>query len=476
MPTQKIDFLEWTPDRPGVAANLTDAKNVVPAAIGYIPFPTAVDYSNAASEPLIGALAGRLSSATEAFAASASKLFKLDGTTLNLNDVSKSGGYASVINWDFVQYGNAIIAANNINRLQVYYVGGSTAFADLSANAPVAKYVTVVRDFVVAANTAAEAEPNKVQWSDIGDETDWVSGATSQADFQYLPDGGNITGITGGEFGLVFLERAIVRMSYIGSPLFFQFDTISRNLGCVEGSSIIQNGGITYFLGEDGFYSCDGQTITPIGNEKIDRWFYANSNPSLLFNMSAAIDPFRKLVLWNFANIFGGRYILAYNWQVNKWSYCETDVEYLAYISTSGVTLESLDVYGSIDSMTTSLDSPLFAGGKALFSGTRGNKIVTFTGAPAQALITTGDIGGDITSLVTLARPIVDNGSASVAVSSRALLNQIPTFGSYIPASNENRVSLRSSGKYHRLSLIPTGANWSNVMGIYVDINQQGTR
>ena len=54
-----------------------------------------------------------------------------------------------------------------------------------------------------------------------------------------------------------------------------------------------------------------------------------------------------------------------------------------------------LDVYGSIDDMTTSLDSSLFAGGKALFSGTRGNKIVTFTGAPAQALITTGDIGGD---------------------------------------------------------------------------------
>lgn len=476
MPTQKIDFIEWTPDRPGVAANLTDAKNVVPAAIGLIPFPTAVDYSGSASENLLGAVAGRLSTSTEVFAGGASKLFKLDGTTYALNDVSKAGGYSSIEAWEFVQYGDAIIAANNVNKLQVYYVGGSTNFADLSANAPIAKYVTVVRDFVVAANIASESEPNKVQWSDIGDETEWLSGATSQADFQYLPDGGNITGITGGEFGLVFLERAIVRMSYIGSPLFFQFDTISRNLGCVQGASIIQNGAISYFLGEDGFYSCDGQNITPIGNEKIDRWFYSNANPSLLSTMSVAIDPFRKLVLWNFANVFGGRYILAYNWQVNKWTYCESDVDYMAFISTSGVTLESLDTYGSIDAITTSLDSPLFAGGKALLSGTRGNKIVTFTGAPATAVVTTGDIGGDMTSVMTLARPIVDNGSASVAVSSRMLLNQVPTFGTYVPASSEDRVSLRSSGKYHRVSLTPTGANWSNVIGVYVDITQQGVR
>ncbi len=57
---------------------------------------------------------------------------------------------------------------------------------------------------------------------------------------ELIPDGGDITGITGGEFGIVFLEKAIVRMSYIGSPLFFQFDTISRNIGCIEGGSIAQ--------------------------------------------------------------------------------------------------------------------------------------------------------------------------------------------------------------------------------------------
>jgi hypothetical protein len=334
----------------------------------------------------------------------------------------------------------------------------------------------VVRDFVVAANLDAGTNPNKVQWSDINDETDWTSGATSQSDFQIIADGGNITGITGGEFGLVLMDRAIIRMTYIGSPFFFQFDTISKSLGCVEGNSVTKYGNITYFLGDDGFYSCDGTNIVPIGNEKIDRWFQANSNPSKLDTMSATVDPIRKIVVWNFLDNFGQRQLLIYNWQVQKWSYADTDTNYVAYAATAGVTLESLDIYGTIDSLTTSLDDALWAGGKLLFAGARADKIITFTGANSTAQLATGDIGSESTSIITLARPVVDNGSANVAVASRSLLNQGVNFGSYVTADSENRVSLRSGGKYHRLSVVPTGAQWSNAIGIDIEITGQGTR
>jgi hypothetical protein len=126
--------------------------------------------------------------------------------------------------------------------------------------------------------------------------------------------------------------------------------------------------------------------------------------------------------------------------------------------------------------LTTSLDDALWAGGKFLFAGARDTKIVTFTGANSTATLTTGDIGSEVTSLVTLARPIVDNGSGSIAVASRMLLSEVPQLGSYIPASSENRVALRSSGKYHRLSVIPTGDRWSNAIGIDIDVTPQGTR
>ena len=170
----------------------------------------------------------------------------------------------------------------------------------LAAAAPIAKYITAVRDFVVAANIGAGSYPTRVNWSDINDPTDWVAGGASQSDYQDIPDGGDITGITGGEFGIVFLEKAIVRMSYIGSPLFFQFDTISRNIGCIEGGSIAQYGGISYFLSDDGFYSCDGQNVVGIGAEKIDRYFFNNANIGDIDTISAAVDPERNLIIWNY--------------------------------------------------------------------------------------------------------------------------------------------------------------------------------
>ena len=478
MATQRIEFTEWTPDRPTTVTNLSLVKNVIPAVIGYIPFQLSVSYSNAASESLNNVFAARFSDSIGIFAGSASSLYKMDGATLNLSDVSKTAAasYSGITKWNFIQFGDTVIAANNKDKLQSYTIGTSTRFADLAAAAPIAKYVTVVRDFVVAANLDAGSNANKLQWSNINDETNWTAGAASQSDFQIIPDGGNIQGITGGEFGLILLDRAIVRMTYIGSPYFFQFDTITKGIGCLEGSTVVKYGNTTYFLGQDGFYSCDGQSITPIGNEKIDRWFFNYANPSKFSSISTAVDPFKKIVVWNFLNNFGTRSLLIYNWQVNRWSYCDTDVDIVAAITTPSMTLEGLDLYGNMDTIQTSFDDILWAGGKFLFVGSVDKKITTFTGANLDAQIITGDIGSEMTSIVTLARPIVENGSASVALASRTLLNDYVIFGSDIDASSENRVSLRGGGKYHRFSIKPKGSQWKNALALEVNVESQGVR
>ena len=476
MAIKNITFTDWTPDQPSIVENLSAAINVIPSAVGFNPFPLPVDYSQAASENLNSVFAGKFSTTTTVFAGGATKLFKFDSLDLSMDDVSKSGGYSNVDRWNFTQFGNTVIAANSINKLQAWTLGSSSAFSDLAVAAPIAKYVAVVRDFVVAANLDAGSNPNKVQWSDINDESDWVSGATSQSDFQIVSDGGNITGLTGGEFGLVLLERAIIRMSYIGSPFFFQFDTIAKGIGCVEGNSVAKYANVTYFLGEEGFYACDGQTVTSIGNQKVDRWFWSNANPSALSSMSTTVDPFRKIVIWNFLNTFSQRILLIYNWQVQKWSYGTTDVNYVSNSASAGTTLEGMDLYGNMDTIQTSFDSQLYSGGKFLLAGARGAKIVTFTGQPASARIDTGLIGSQYTSVVTLARPLVDGGSAQVAIASQVRLEQVVDFGTYTSADNENRVSLRSSGKYHKLSIIPTGDQWSNAIAIDIEMEQQGTR
>jgi hypothetical protein len=471
---QKIVFGEWLPDQPGVTGAITDAKNCYPVANGYAPFRSEADYSDAAAQNLLITFGGKFGGEVALFAAGATQVYKFDSSDASL-DAATTTGYSTVESWDVTQYGAKMILANGQDKLQAFEIGVSTYFANLAAAAPTAKYVTVVRDFVVAANDGTDA--NKVYWSDINDETDWTPGAASQSDFQIIPDGGDITGLAGGEYGLVFLERAIYRMSYTGSPFFFQFDAISRSLGCISDGSIAQYGGITYFLADDGFYSCDGQSVKPIGAERVNRWFFENVIPSEIFTgMSATVDPIRKLIIWKFNNTFGGKNLLIYSMNLDRWSYADTTADSISFVLTPSATLEQVDNYNAnIDALDIPLDSRVFAGGQILFAGVSGAKIIAFAGQPKTANITTGDIAIG-RSTVTLVRPTVDGGSGSVAISSRDLLNEVVEFGSDVAADAENRVSIRSNGEYHRLRLTPTGANWETAVGLDVDVVKQGNR
>ena len=325
-------------------------------------------------------------------------------------------------------------------------------------------------------------------------------------------------------------------MSYIGSPLFFQFDTISKNIGCVEGGSVAQYGGITYFLSDDGFYSCDGQNIIGIGSEKVDRYFYTNANIGDIDTISTAVDPERNLVIWNYTNVSGGRSLLIYNYETKKWCEADTDVNYLSTLATSGTSLEAIDAaynvtagsftvgksytirsigttdytligavantvgvlftatgVGSgtgvaidmaasaaglktVDTLTTTLDDRLYKGGKFLFGGVREAKIVTFTGPNATATINTNDLEYGYNSVVTLIRPSVDNGSANIQIASRKMLDDTITYSTTKTTDAEGRCSVRSAGRYHRVSLTPTGANWFSAIGMDIEYSEQGTR
>jgi len=255
-----------------------------------------------------------------------------------------------------------------------------------------------------------------------------------------------VQGVTGGEFGLVLLERSIFRMSYLGTPLIFQFDNIARNLGCYEPNSVIQWQQVTYFLGDDGFYACDGQNVVNIGAEKVNRYFFTSLQEAEIGNMSAAVDPERNLIIWGYPTIDTTYRLLIYHIPTKRWSYADTGVNRVCTSATPSITLEGLDSFSaSIDALSSSLDSRIWLGGKINLAGVSGAKIITFSGSPKTAIIDTSDIEVDSAnkSMITLARPIVDNGSGSVAVDSRDLLNETVSFPAVTAANSENRVVYR---------------------------------
>jgi hypothetical protein len=262
--------------------------------------------------------------------------------------------------------------------------------------------------------------------------------------------------------------------------------------------------------------------------------------------MSAAIDPTRKLVVWNYPTVNGTRELLIYHWQLQKWSRAETTVNYLAQNSvaaSSGTTLEGIDtayilnatsltatqngksytiadmgttttaqwtaigvvgtaVQGTkftksgatgvgtgtvidmtasqaagktMDTLTTSLDSKFYSAGKFVFAGALGTNIVTFTGANTTANLVLSDIEEGFNSVVTLARPLIDGGTATVAIASRRTLGDNISFNSPVSSIEGDRIPLRSAGRFHRFSVTPTG-NWYTAIGIDVNTEEQGGR
>jgi hypothetical protein len=477
MATNRVNFTDWLPDQPGVIGVLTNAKNVFPKQVGYGPVPQEEDYSGAASENLNSAVAGKtVAGAVRVFAGGSTKLFLMDSNDLSLSDISGTT-YSATKNWKFTQFGNLVLAANGAQPIQAADLSTTTiSFQNVEASAPTAKYLTVIRDFVVTANQPA-SNPSRVQWSGINDPTTWSSSAVTQSDFQDIPDGGEIRGITGGEYGLVLLERSIVRMSYVGTPLVFQFDNIARNLGCYEGQSVIQWQGTTYWLSDDGFYSYNGQQIEPIGAEKVNRYFWATMEESRLDEMSAAVDPFRNLVIWGYGSNDNTYRLLIYHWITKRWSYAETNVNRIADFSSPSFTLEALDTISTnLDLIPVSLDSRLWLGGKMIFGGVRGDKLVSFGGQSKEATIETSDLETDGRfSMITLAKPVVDGGLASVGVASRNNLSVTPVFSNQSQADSENRVGLRSLGRYHRLRVIPSGL-WRTAIAVDIEIQPAGMR
>ena len=484
MAKNRVLLGEWLPDQSdsvgSPSTNLEMAYNVYPSSTGYAPFPRATRISvDMPNNKEINGLFGARQNAqiitiagTETAIYSGNNVVRAGGE--NINDISREGGYSSPRrNWQFKQFGKLVLATNGTQKLQRYDITGDSRFSDIE-EAPVCRAIATVRDFVFAGY--CNAESNKVQWSDLNNAESWDSSDTSQADFQILPSGCEIKAITGGEFGLVLQEKAVQRVSYIGTPLVFQFDLISDNTGCNSGNSAIQHNGISYWLSDSGIVSCDGNTVTNIGEGKINDWLYKEIDTTQVENVSVAIDPLKNLIVWNFPTSSEDRVLLKYNYSTGRFTSGKTKAQVVAGLMTQSESLDELDTeYPVLDEMPVSLDSPLLIGGQFSFCGAENKHIVAFSLPQDNAILTTNDMEFGGFSVATLAEPIVENGSAEFQIASRNSLNENILFGSKSVSSSENRADLRSGGKYHRVRIHPTG-NWTNAVGFDLTATPQGSR
>lgn len=481
-----IPFPNFTPDTPDFAGSGgEEALNVIPDAMSYRPFPSYATYTtNALTARAQGAFYTRASdSSARNFAGDATKLYMLDlSVPTTWDDVTRlaGGAYGTPSDgfWRFCRYGLFTIAVNGADNPQTFNVDSDTNFSLLGGTPPVAKYVQTIRDFLVMASTSSNRL--LVQWSGINNSTQWSQSQTTMSDSQTLPDGGNITGLMGGEYGIVFQENAITRMTFTGPPTIFQFDKISRNLGCTLDGSLAIDGVLAIFANRRGFFMLiDGQTLNPIGSHVVDRYFWTDVDTSNLNRITSAIDPTNKLYIISYpgaGNSSGTpNHMLIYNYEVNRWARSTPgDLEMVYFGATqAGQTLESLDnINTSIDALPFSLDSSIYQGVAVEQLGAFGtdHKLGYFSGAAQAATMDTDEFQptDGRRSFIRGIRPMVEGGAVpSALIGYRNLQSDAVTWSASVTANANGMCPFRIDARYMRARVqTQAGDTWTHAMGV----------
>ena len=478
-----IPIGEWLPDLPEYQnPGATTAKNVLPSGASYEQFPGLSVYSSALTARCQGAaFAKDADGNTFNFAGDATKLYRLASGTWS--DVSKVGGYSinAEDRYYFTQFGNRFIVTNFADPIQSWTLGTSSVFADLSATAPQARYCAVVNNFLVVGNTFDSVDgnvPYRVRWSAIGDPTSWTVSSTTLADYNDLDSSqGWVQQVVGGEYGVVFQERAITRFDYVGSPDVFQFRQVESRRGCIAPGSVIQFSNLVAYLGQDGFYIFDGNQSQAIGTNQVNQTLFNELDLSYLTRITAAADLDKQILYWAVPvsgnNSGNPNKIYMYNYSPNatkRWSFAEVDTEHLYTSLSEGYTLDTLDsVSGSIDALLFSLDSRVWTGNNFILSAFNSDhKLANFTGTALNAVVETQEVEltqGQRSNLM-LVRPVVDgSGTVTIQLGTRNLLSESVTWGNSMTANSSGDFPVRSNARYHRMRINVSGG-FNHIQGV----------
>jgi len=424
--------------------------------------------------PALGSGAYRVGLSTYVFAATAGNIYRYQsgGFTSLIGSLSSSQS----IGVRFQPYNNLMLATNGTDPIKVFDPASPTTMTSLGGTPPTARFMAIVRGFVVLGYAAGDSL--RLAWCDNGAPTTWTAG-TGEAGFYEMPSGGDITGVIGGEYGLIFQESRILRMTYTADDTIWQFDEIANDIGCVAPNSIAVYGKSVFFLSNRGLMVCDGTSVRPVGAEKVDRTFLAQANRSNYSAMSAVVDPRNSLYIVALPSANPPASVYIYNFLLERWTTATVTVQLLFNSMAQSVTLEDLDaLYGTLEGVPVSLDDPAFRGGTPLlmlFDGS--NRLGSLSGSTLRAtfLDAVREPFTDQRARVKSVRLLSDAPSATVTLRGANVLSETQTPTSYTVRDRQGRYRMRENWTFVQTNVeIPSGTSWNYMQGIDMDAQQGG--
>jgi hypothetical protein len=483
-----VPFGQWAPDQSLLSGNSATIKGCLSLSGRYAPLPDLEQIrpgSQISDDCIGGFTAYDPDGQPLTFIGDAGNLYRIVGKLPQT--VSRPGAYNASRDWvwSFSQFGNNILAIARGEQLQRFVMGSSNQFEDVNT-APNGDCVFRIRNqvFIGAGNIVHACAFNNV--------LDWTPDTATQAFSNELNQArGLIVAGWGGEQGLVFQERGMTRLNFLGGEVPYQFDDVEGGRGLVGPNAWSEWGRQAFCVAEDGFYTTDGSSVQPIGQNRVDRWFASQLNYSARQKTWAAIDTERKSWMIGFPT--GGstspNMVGIYSFADDRWTFDDFDSQYGLEMHREPVNIDDeaglIALLGTadVDAMSVSFDSPAFRESRKSWGVVNGSRqICQFSGPARAATFSTGTFEPIVgrKAFVTELYPTVDAEADKVsgALAYRIkTLEQAETVSVATDQNEDGYCPQFVEGRYLRgIVNVDAGAAWTEALGVHTDASPSGER
>lgn len=473
-----MKFPKYRPDAPdyddGTLTGLVTCRNVYPSKGGYRPISDLSAATGALPETWTGGGAFEFSGNSVFLAATDTALYAhASGVWVEKHAL------ATNLPWYFAQFGDLAIGVNGTDCIK-FEISTGTGSALGGSPPDTCRYITIADHFVAMAGDADNSM--RLYWSGLEDPEGWTVG-TNQCDVQDFPEDGPITGLSGGEYLLVFQNAAITMGTYVGTPDIFHFRKVEGSVGCIAHGSIVRHERSHYFLARDGFKAWSPETgILNIGENAVDETFLGRFGLSEIANIRAAIDPERRLVIWQMPDV-----LFLYHIETDSWA--EVAISGLVGMSSgtsaaSALTLEEIgSLFADLEAVTPSLDDPQWGasgGGTPILHLFKSDGVgyTSSAGTRLAATLKTQKMQpnpGYVTHLINTYLDTDATSGITLHVDCSARMGDSQTRVSSADIRANGDLPVRASGKVMQFEwAISTAPTWSYLKGFGIDARKGG--
>lgn len=252
------------------------------------------------------------------FWGSHSRLWKWDETN-GVKDISRPTGYTGVDGdlWSFEQWGNFMVATNNVDVPQVWKASGT--FTNLGGSPPAKVNILMEYSPFLVAFSGRE-----VFWCHTDDIEEWTQTANNAARSLF------IRGLTSeikaalplGDRPVFYSGNEMRSLDFIRAPLYFGSRPLLEGIGALGKFSVCAVDKRHYGIGPRGIWVTDGVTKEFISPPDVHEFVYQNINREHWQKSVAWHDVLQRVVVFffPFGSAVQNNIGVAFNYSNNTWS------------------------------------------------------------------------------------------------------------------------------------------------------------